>query len=176
MAVLEIVRMGNPVLGRAAQPVADVGDPEIQRLIGDMMETMEAAGGVGLAAPQVGHSLRLVVFFVPPERDGGVGAPLTVLVNPELEILDDSLVGGFEGCLSLPGLIGAVPRFAKIAYRGIGRDGEPVERIAEGFHARVVQHETDHLDGILYPRRMPDLANFGFVDEMRRAVGDADRD
>ena len=172
MAILEIVRMGNPVLGRVAPAVADVGDPDIQRLIDDMIETMEAAGGVGLAAPQVGRSLRLVVFFVPPERDGGVGAPVTVLVNPEIEVLDATVACGFEGCLSLPGLIGAVPRFTKIAYRGTGRDGLPIERTAEGFHARVVQHETDHLDGILYPRRMPDLDSFGFVEEMRRAVED----
>ena len=171
MAVLEIVRMGHPVLGRIAEPVADVGAPEIQRLIDDMIETMGAADGIGLAAPQVGRSLRLVVFTVPPERDGGIGAPLTVLVNPEIEVLDAEIRQGLEGCLSLPGLIGAVPRFAKIVYRGIGRDGEPVERIAEDFHARVVQHETDHLDGVLYPKRMPNLERFGYVDEMRRAVG-----
>ena len=174
MAVLEIFRMGAPVLARVADPVGEITDPDIQRLIDDMVETMDSAGGVGLAAPQVGHSLRLVVFFVPPERDGGAGVPLTVLINPEIEALDDCLADGVEGCLSLPGLIGVVPRLTRIAYRGLGRDGMPLERIAEGFHARVVQHETDHLDGILYPRRMPDLGRFGYVDEIRRAALDQD--
>jgi peptide deformylase len=173
MAVLEIARMGAPVLRRVADPVDDIADSEIQRLINDMIETMRAADGVGLAAPQVGRSLRIVVFFVPPARDGGDEVPLTVLINPEIEALDASLADGYEGCLSLPGLIGSVPRLQRIAYRGIGRDGEAVLRIAEGFHARVVQHETDHLDGILYPQRMPDLGTFGFADEMRRAAAEA---
>jgi len=172
MAYLEIVRMGHPVLGRIAEPVTDLAAPELQRLIDDMVETMEEAGGVGLAAPQVAESLRLVVFFVPAERNDGVEIPLTVLVNPEIEVLDETLESGIEGCLSLPGMVGRVPRVRKILYRGVDRHGMPVERTAEGYHARVVLHETDHLDGILYPRRMPDLDTFGYVDEIRRAFLD----
>jgi peptide deformylase len=173
MAILKIARMGHPVLARRADPVADVQAAEIQRLIDDMIDTMADAGGAGLAAPQVHVPLRVVVFHAPQSRQPAGEVPLTVLINPEIEPLDAELQVGYEGCLSLPGLTGAVPRWRRIRYRGLGRDGTRVEREAEGFHARVVQHECDHLDGVLYPMRMPDLARFGFVDEIRRAM-DAD--
>lgn len=162
--------MGHPVLARRADPVADVKAAEIQRLIDDMIETMNNMAAAGLAAPQVQVPLRLVIFHAPAARTGGEAVPLSVLVNPEIEPLDGALQVGYESCLSLPGLTGPVPRHQRIRYRGLDRDGNAVERVAEGFHARVVQHECDHLDGILYPHRMPDLAGFGFVEEVRRTM------
>ncbi|HTH16718.1 MAG TPA: peptide deformylase [Magnetospirillum sp.] len=170
MAILKIARMGHPVLARRADPVEDPTAPEIKALVADMIDTMEDAGGAGLAAPQVHVPLRLVIFHAPASRTGGDPVGLTVLFNPEIEPLGDELQVGYEGCLSLPGMMGAVPRFARIRYRGVGAEGEPIEREAEGFHARVVQHECDHLDGVLYPSRMPDLSRFGFVEELRRAM------
>lgn len=162
--------MGHPILVRRAEPVADPQAAEIQALIDDMVETMDAASGAGLAAPQVGVPLRVVIFHAPAARTEGDAVPLTVLINPEIEPLDDSVQVGYEGCLSLPGLMGAVPRWRRIRYGGLDRHGHVIERMAEGFHARVVQHECDHLDGVLYPQRMPDLTTFGFVDEIRRAM------
>jgi peptide deformylase len=170
MAILKIARMGHPVLARRADPVEDPRAAEIQGLIDDMIDTMRDAGGAGLAAPQVMVPLRVVVFHAPAERNPSGEVPLTVLINPEIHPLDAELQVGYEGCLSLPGLIGAVPRWRRIRYRGLGRDGALVDREAEGFHARVVQHECDHLDGVLYPSRMPDLSRFGFADEIRRAM------
>lgn len=170
MAILKIARMGHPVLARPAEPVADPADPEIRRLIADMIDTMRDAGGTGLAAPQVHLPLRLVVFFVAAGRNDGEAVPLTVLINPRIEPLDDERRVGYEACLSLPGLTGAVPRWHRIRYSGVDADGRPVERVAEGFHARVVQHEVDHLDGVLYPSRMEDLGRLGFVEEVRRAM------
>jgi peptide deformylase len=175
MAILKIARMGHPVLRRRAQEVEDPAAPGIRALIRDMLETMEDADGAGLAAPQVHVPLRLVIFHVPPERaeDEGVEkpVPLTVLMNPVIEPLTDEMEMGWEGCLSVPGLIGSVPRFTRIRYRGIGMDGQPIDRVAEGFHARVVQHECDHLDGILYPQRMTDLSQLMFRDQMRHHAG-----
>lgn len=173
MAILKIARMGHRVLSRPAAPVGDPTRPEIRRLIADMIETMDDAGGAGLAAPQVHVPLRLVVFHVPAGRDGAEGMPLTVLADPVIEVLDDDTQEGWEGCLSLPGLTGLVRRAMRIRYSGLGADGTPVLREAEGFHARVVQHECDHLDGVLYPMRMTDIAQFGFVEEVRRALADA---
>jgi peptide deformylase len=171
MPILKIARMGHPVLGRRADPVANPRAPEIRRLVADMIETMQDANAAGLAAPQVHVPLRLVIFHAPAARAGVAGAvPLTVLVNPEITPLDDEVQVGYEGCLSLPDLTGAVPRFARIRYRGLDGEGNPLEREAEGFHARVVQHECDHLDGILYPARMTDLSRFGFVEEVRRRM------
>jgi peptide deformylase len=170
MAILKIARMGHPVLARPADPVEDVKAAEIQRLVDDMIETMNDAGGAGLAAPQVHVPLRVVIFHAPSARNDGAPVPLTVLINPVVQPLDDRVQVGYEGCLSLPGLTGAVPRYLKVHYSGLGRDGEMVERVAEGFHARVVQHECDHLDGVLYPSRMDDLSTFGFVEEVRRAM------
>ena len=173
MPILKIARMGHPVLRGRAALVQDPRAPEIRRLASDMLETMEDANGAGLAAPQVHVPLRLVMFHVPAHRMiEGEGPPpqgLTVLVNPVIEPLDEDKELGWEGCLSLPGMLGAVPRFRRIRYRGLDLDGNVIDREASGFHARVVQHECDHLDGILYPQRMNDLSLFGFADDMRRS-------
>lgn len=175
MAILKIARMGHPVLAAKARPVEDPTAPEIRRLVADMVETMIDANGAGLAAPQVHVPLRVVVFQAPAERDEGLSqaerfdrtAPLTVLINPEIEVMTQQLEGGWEGCLSVPGLRGLVERPAHIRYRGITHDGIMIERVAKGFHARVVQHEYDHLDGILYPSRMHDLSKLIFESEVR---------
>ncbi len=173
MAILKIARMGHPVLLAHAAPVADPGAPEIRRLVADMIETMEDAQGAGLAAPQVHVPLRLFVFRVPPGRtvegdgDGEMGN--TVVINPELEPLGDDMVLRWEGCLSIPGMRAAVPRHVRVRYRGVDTDGNPVGADASGFHAGVVQHENDHLDGILYPMRMTDFRLFGFNEELARA-------
>ena len=176
MAILKIARMGHPVLGQIAAPVADPRTPEIRRLVNDMIETMRDANGAGLAAPQVHVPLRIVVFQAPGERsDPGLSeaerfdhtAPLSVLINPEIEILGSGQEGGWEGCLSVPGLRGWVERPDHIRYRGMGLEGETIERVARGFHARVVQHEVDHLDGRLYPSRMRDLSRLIFESEIR---------
>jgi peptide deformylase len=174
MAILKIARMGHPVLARRADEVADPSSPEIRRLVADMVETMIDANGAGLAAPQVHVPLRVVVFQAPGERaKDGVDAaemfdhtaPLTVLVNPVIEVVDPALDGGWEGCLSVPGLRGFVERPGHIRYRGYDTSGKVVARTARGFHARVVQHECDHLDGILYPQRMTDMRQFLFESE-----------
>lgn len=173
--------MGHPVLRRPAEEVADPTAPEIRTLIRDMVETMEDADGAGLAAPQVHVPRRLVIFHVPDERaeEEGGEAPvsLTVLINPLIEPLTEEKALGWEGCLSVPGLIGAVPRFTRIRYSGLAPDGSRIERVAEDFHARVVQHECDHLDGILYPQRMTDLSLLMFRDElMRHGSGGGDEE
>jgi len=178
MAILKIARMGHPILRRRAQEIENPDAPEIRALIGDMLETMEDADGAGLAAPQVHVPLRLVIFHVPPERAEDEGderpVPLTVLINPVIEPLTEAMELGWEGCLSVPGLIGAVPRFTRIRYRGVAPDGSAIDRTAEGFHARVVQHECDHLDGILYPQRMTDLSQLMFRDQMRHQARNED--
>jgi len=172
MAILKIARMGHPALMGIAETVADPTAPKIHQLIGDMIDTMEDAPGIGLAAPQVHVAIRIVVFRVPPGRQrddkGAVDVPLTVLINPEIEALSDELAVGIEGCLSLPDMIGRVPRHTHIRYRGLTPGGNLIERTAEGFHARVVQHECDHLDGVLYPMRMEDLSSLGYSDELAR--------
>jgi len=172
MSVLDIARMGAQVLKVPAQRVADPTAPEIAALVADMIETMAAAGGIGLAAPQVRVGLRVAIFEVPGGRtEDGQGLPLTVLVNPEWEPLGPEMEEAFEACLSVPGMTGVGPRYTRIAYRGTGLDGQPIEREAEGFHARVVQHELDHLDGMLYPLRMKDISTLAFADELRRELG-----
>lgn len=171
MAILKIARMGHPVLRRTAAPVTDPADPHIVRLVADMIDTLEDAGGVGLAAPQVHAPWRVVIFYVPGSRTEGAEAdevPLTVLINPEIEVIDPTVVSRVEGCLSIPDMAGEVPRANGIRYRGLDLDGRVIEREATGFHARVVQHECDHLDGLLYPMRMGDMTSFGFVDELRK--------
>lgn len=172
MAILKIARMGHPVLRRVADPVEDPSDPEIQRLIADMAETMADASGAGLAAPQVHVPKRIILFVVPAERatlEGEADRPrgLSVLINPVIEPVGADRAPGWEGCLSIPGLRGIVPRHAHIRYRGLDAQGRPVEREAKGFHARVVQHELDHLDGVLYLDRMPDLSLLTFNEEIR---------
>ncbi|MBE9603702.1 peptide deformylase [Acetobacteraceae bacterium H6797] len=168
MAILKIARMGHPVLLQRAEPVVDPTDPEIQRLINDMAETMLDAQGIGLAAPQVHVPLRLFVW-----RNGpGVSA----LINPELTLLDPVEDVGWEGCLSIPGLRAAIRRSHRIGFRGLDAEGQEVEGEAEGLAARVMQHETDHLDGILYTMRLHDPRLFGFVEEMSRAERDVPKE
>ena len=169
MAILKIAKMGHPVLRRPAEEVVDPTAPEIQRLVQDMLETMEDADGAGLAAPQVHVPLRVVIFHVPAGRDEEnlQPLPLSVLINPGVEPLTDEVETDWEGCLSVPGMMGAVPRFTKVRYRAVSLEGEPIDRVAEGFHARVAQHECDHLDGILYPQQMDDLSLLMFSDQLR---------
>jgi peptide deformylase len=179
MAILKIARMGHPMLLRRCDPVPDPGAPEIRRLVADMMETMEDAPGVGLAAPQVFQPLRLFVFRVPGDRSGADpdDSPVGngVLINPELELIGDDRVLGWEGCLSIPGMRAAIPRAQRVRYRGVDCDGNVVTRDVSGFHARVVQHEYDHLDGILYTMRVADFSLFGFNEELTKAAEDAAR-
>jgi peptide deformylase len=173
MAILKIARMGHPVLLQMCAPVDDPGAPEIRRLVADMLETMMDAPGVGLAAPQVYQPLRLFVFRVPGGRKSqdpdDAALENTVMINPVVDLIGEERVLGWEGCLSIPGLRAAVPRASRIRYRGVDCDGNVTEREATGFHARVVQHEYDHLDGILYPMRMTDFRYFGFSEELDRA-------
>ncbi len=183
MAILKIARMGHPVLRRRADPVADPTAPEIRHLVRDMMDTMADADGAGLAAPQVHVPLRVVVFHVPGKRLAEGEAPdpeqgkVHVLINPVLEPIGEEKELGWEGCLSVPGMRGVVPRWRRLRYRAVGLDGKEFQREVEGFHARVVQHECDHLDGVLYPMRMHDLSLLGFEEEMSRyPLGRSDAD
>ncbi len=164
MAVLPIARMGADVLKARALEVPDPKDPELQAFVQDMLDTMQDARGVGLAAPQVSRAQRIVIFFVPAARNGGVEIPLTVMINPIITPLDAAKNDGYEACLSVPGLTGLVPRFTHITYSYQDLSGARVEREAHGFHARVVQHECDHLDGLLYPQRMADMTTLAFAD------------
>jgi len=172
MALLKIARMGHPVLRSASAPVDDPTAPWVRRLVEDMIETMEDAGGTGIAAPQVHEPYRIVVFRVPDERVtemlGDVAQDLTVLINPVVELVGSERALGWEGCLSVPGLRGVVPRHLRIRYRGTSPEGEDIDRAVEGFHARVVQHECDHLDGVLYPQRMTDHRLLVFLEELQR--------
>lgn len=165
MALREILKMGDYRLLRVAVPVTEFDTPDLLALVEDMFDTMRAANGAGLAAPQIGEDLQLVIFgFERNQRyPDAPPVPQTVLINPEIEPLGDEMVEGWEGCLSVPGLRGVVPRFARIRYRGFDPQGRPIEREADGFHARVVQHECDHLIGRLYPTRMKDLTRFGYT-------------
>jgi len=158
--------MGDPRLLERAREVEHFGTPELDALLQDMHDTMEALNGAGLAAPQIAVPLRVVVFGLTrnPRYPDAEEVPYTVLINPVLTPLDDQTEEGWEGCLSVPGMRGLVPRWCALHYRGYGAHGEPIDRTVSGFHARVVQHECDHLDGILYPMRIRDLRNFGFHD------------
>ncbi len=174
MAILKIARMGHPVLLQRCEPVADPTAPEIRRLVADMIETMDDASGAGLAAPQVHVPLRLFVFRVNPARASGDAEdtavmPNGVVINPEVELLGDDQRLRWEGCLSIPGLRAAVPRAWRIRYKGVDTEGRPVGGEVTGFHAGVVQHEFDHLNGVLYPMRMTDFSLFGFNEEIARA-------
>ncbi len=188
MTLLKIARMGHPVLRRRAQEITDPTAPEIRHLVNDMIETMLDVDGAGLAAPQVHVGLRLVIFKAPPDRAESVEndeeygaeedtgtAELTVLINPDVEPLTDEKTLGWEGCLSVPGLNGAVPRYTHIRYTGLDLDGNRIDREASGFHARVAQHEIDHLDGILYPMRMTDLKLLTFSEELKHFMAPADK-
>ena len=168
MSVREVLRMGHPVLRQKALPVENLASPELRELVRDMKETMASLNGAGLAAPQIGVSQRVVIFGVEsnPRYPDAEEVPFTVLVNPKLTFLTREVEEGWEGCLSVPGLRGVVPRYTKLRYTGFDHEGNPIDRVAEGFHARVVQHECDHLDGILYPQRMQDMGTFGFTKEL----------
>ncbi len=168
MTVRSILRMGDPRLQQIAEPVSDFGTPALQALLQDMRDTMQAMNGAGLAAPQIGIPLRVVIFgFRDNARYPEAGeVPETVLINPQITPVGEAVEDGWEGCLSLPGLRGLVPRFSQIHYTGHDPNGALIARTVSGFHARVVQHECDHLDGILYPMRMPDMSKFGFTSEL----------
>ncbi|NQU69065.1 MAG: peptide deformylase [Rhodospirillales bacterium] len=194
MTLLKIARMGHPVLRQRAREITDPMAPEIRHLVNDMIETMVDADGAGLAAPQVHVGLRLVIFKAPPDRapaveygeqakppenDGEEASgtiDLTILINPDYEPLSDEKTLGWEGCLSVPGLNGAVPRYTHIRYSGVDLDGNRIEREATGFHARVAQHEIDHLDGLLYPMRMTDLSLLTFNEELKHFMRPTDED
>jgi peptide deformylase len=165
MAVRSVLKMGEPLLRAVAQPVARF-DAQLAALVADMDDTMRALSGAGIAAPQIGVSARVVIFELQdnPRYPHIQPVPYTVLVNPVLTPLTDEQAEGWEGCLSVPGLRGLVPRVTRLRYSGFDLAGAPLERTVEGFHARVVQHEVDHLDGILFPQRVRDLRNFGFED------------
>jgi peptide deformylase len=168
MPVREVLRMGHALLRERAKPVERFATAELRTLVEDMKETMAAKRGAGLAAPQIGVSWRVVIFGVDrnPRYPDAEPVPFTVLVNPKLVVLTREVEEDWEGCLSVPGLRGLVPRYTKLRYAGFDAEGQPIERVADGFHARVVQHECDHLDGILYPQRMTNLASLGFVEEL----------
>lgn len=166
MAVRDVLKMGDPRLLRKARPVEKLGTAVLHDLVGDMLDTMHHLNGAGLAAPQIGVDLQVVIFEITsnPRYPDVEPIPLTVLVNPELEYLSSEQAEDWEGCLSLPGLRGRVPRCTRVRYRGNDASGQEIDRVVEGFHARVVQHETDHLQGVLYPMRMRDLSKFGFTE------------
>lgn len=169
MAVRPILRMGDPRLLQTAQPVAQVPSPELAALVQDLRDTMAAANGAGLAAPQIGVGLQVVVFgsgLPNPRYPAAPVVPLTVLVNPVLTPVGDEQALDWEGCLSLPGLRGQVPRWQRLRYQGLDEHGQSIDRTVEGFHARVVQHECDHLWGKLYPMQMTDFSQFGFTDQL----------
>jgi peptide deformylase len=168
MTIRDILRMGDPRLLRVAEPVTTLNTPELDALIADMFETMRAVDGAGLAAPQIGVNVRLVIFGFGrnPRYPDAPAVPETVLINPVLTPLSDEMEEGFEGCLSVPGLRGSVPRHTRLRYEGFDAHGNPIRRDVDGFHARVVQHEVDHLLGILYPMRIRDFSRFGFTDVM----------
>jgi peptide deformylase len=178
MTVREILRMGDPRLLRQAQAVTQINTPELHALIADMFETMRAANGAGLAAPQIGVDLQLVIFgFKQNARYPDAPAvPETVLINPVLTPLSHEIEEGWEGCLSVPGLRGKVPRWTRLHYEGVDQYGNKISRDAEGFHARVVQHECDHLAGILYPKRITDFSQFGFTDVLFPELDASDDD
>ncbi len=164
--IREVLKMGDPRLLEKARPVEAFGTRELRELIADMRETMAHLNGAGLAAPQIGVPLRVVIFGVRrnPRYPDAEEVPDTVLINPVVTPLGEEMEEAWEGCLSVPGMRGVVPRFKRLRYRGFDESGDPIDRTVDGFHARVVQHECDHLDGILYPMRIRDMSQFGFVD------------
>ena len=167
MTVREVLRMGHPVLRGRAKPVEKLATPELRALVADMKETMAALEGAGLAAPQIGVGQRVVIFGVSKNAryPDAEEVPLTVLVNPRLVMLTREIEEDWEGCLSVPGMRGVVPRYRKLRYTGFDEEGNPIDRVAEGFHARVVQHECDHLDGILFTDRIVDIKTLQRVEE-----------
>jgi peptide deformylase len=174
--IRDILRMGDPRLLVPSSPVARAPSPELDALVADLRDTMRAANGAGLAAPQIGVPLRVVIFGMAsnPRYPDAPPVPYTEIVNPVLTPLGEETEEGWEGCLSVPGLRGVVPRWRRLRYEGLDTSGRPIRREVEGFHARVVQHECDHLDGILYPMRMKDLSRFGFTDVLFPDLAAAD--
>jgi peptide deformylase len=168
MAIRDVLKMGDPRLLSPARPVEDFASPELARLIVDMHDTMRALNGAGLAAPQIGVGLQVVIFEVDanPRYPDVETVPFTVLINPVLTPLSEAMEEGWEGCLSVPGMRGLVPRHVALRYQGFDAAGQAIDRRVNDFHARVVQHEVDHLNGILYPMRIRDLRNFGFTDTL----------
>ena len=168
MAIREVLRMGDPRLLAVAEPVSRFGTPELEALLADMRDTMRDLNGAGLAAPQIGVGLRVVIFGfeMNPRYPQADPVPYTELINPHLTPVGDEQDEGWEGCLSVPGMRGLVPRYRHLRYTGMDAAGSPIDRTVSDFHARVVQHEVDHLDGILYPRRIRDLTQFGFNDAL----------
>ncbi len=166
MPIRPVLRMGDPLLLQKAVPVEQFDTPDLHVLIQDMEDTMQHMDGAGIAAPQIGVSLRVVIFGVGenPRYPDAEQVPYTVLINPTLKPIGDEMKDGWEGCLSVPGMRGIVPRYSRLHYTGFDQYGKPIDRMVSGFHARVVQHECDHLDGILYPMRIQDLAQFGYTD------------
>jgi peptide deformylase len=166
MAIKPVLRMGHPVLLQKALPVEAFDTPALHDLIEDMQDTMQHMNGAGIAAPQIGVSQRVVIFGVGhnPRYPDAEQVPYTVLINPKLTFIGDEMEEGWEGCLSVPGMRGMVPRYQRLHYQGYDQYGNVIDRLVSGFHARVVQHECDHLDGILYPMRIQDLSNFGYTD------------
>ena len=166
MAIKTVLRMGDPVLLQIAKKVEQFDTPELQTLLQDMHDTMASLNGAGLAAPQIGVSLQVVIFGVDynPRYPDAETVPYTILINPKITPLSKKMEEDWEGCLSVPGMRGKVPRYTKIRYQGVDQHGNPIDRSVEGFHARVVQHECDHLIGILYPMRIRDFRQFGFTD------------
>jgi peptide deformylase len=171
MAIKSIVKMGNENLAKPSLPVFDFSD-RLEAIVKDMEDSMHESGGVGIAAPQIGVNLNIILFGFEKnyQSTNALEIPKTVLINPSFKILSDEMVDGWEGCLSVPGLRGLVPRYYKIRYQGYDLNGLLIVRDAEGFHARVLQHEYDHLEGILYPRRIKDLTHFGFEDELNLVI------
>ena len=166
MPIRPVLRMGDPLLLQKAAPVERFDTPELHALIQDMQDTMTAMDGAGIAAPQIGVSLRVAIFGVGrnPRYPDAEQVPYTVLINPVLTPIGEAMEDGWEGCLSVPGMRGVVPRYAQLHYTGFDQYGKPIDRMVSGFHARVVQHEYDHLDGILYPMRIQDMSQFGFTE------------
>ena len=171
MAERRVLKMGDPRLNRVAQPIEAFDSEELHALVRDLWDTMAARSGAGIAAPQIGVNLRLVVFAmqVNPRYPNADPVPETVLINPVLTPVDEAQEYGWEGCLSVPGMRGNVPRYKRLRYTGFDAHGNVIDREVDGFHARVVQHECDHLDGILYPMRVTDFKDFGFEDELSLA-------
>jgi peptide deformylase len=168
MAIQKVLKMGDPVLLQVAAPVEKFETAELHELLTDMRDTMQAMNGAGIAAPQIGVSKQVVIFGFDsnPRYPDAEAVPLTVLINPTLEFIGDEMEEGWEGCLSVPGMRGIVPRYKQLRYRGFDEKGQPIDRTVSDFHARVVQHECDHLIGKLYPMRITDFSQFGFVDAL----------
>lgn len=172
MTIQSVLKMGNAQLAQPALPVIDFTDLNLKHSIQDLIDTMHAQAGVGIAAPQIGLNRRIIIFGYDsnPRYPNEKPVPFTVLINPTIKILSKKMIDGWEGCLSVPGLRGIVSRYEKIQYQGFDLSGQLITRVAEGFHARMVQHEYDHIEGVLFPQRMNDLKNFGFEDELKDII------